>query len=287
MNKPKQEANPEQQEASRLYRKPQRSGNVWYGIDLVLLIYLGFFCSNWILPQQLTPAGAVTRPGEAQSFAENRSVRLIKATYSPRQEVMELLLQFTNQNYDNVNDYYYALELAGASTRGIQVEEVFQESLVTVLRIEKLPRHYQEMQLYVAPKTVPMEQVTDSMTGTITLNRYNVQEGRIDRGKTRTGYLKDRLDAVIAYYEEILNRQEGVQAEYETRIEALEAENQEISENQSYMTDAESRKKEEVRLDNEEQISELRELVREQEQKVAATKREIQTAMEKRQSLHP
>lgn len=287
MNKPKQKGNPEQQEANRLYRKPQRSGKVWYGIGIVLLIYLGFFCSNWILPQQLTPADAVTRPGEAQNFAENRSVRLIKATYSPRQEVMELLLQFTNENYDNVEDYYYALELAGVKAKGLQVEEVFHEPLVTVLRIEDMPRSYQEMQLYVAPKTVPMDQVTDSITGTLILNRHNVTEGQIDRKQTRTGYLKERLDAVITDYEKIQKRQEDVQAEYETKIAALEAENQEIVENRRYRTDAESRRKEEDRLDNEEQISELRELVREQEQKVAATKREIQKAMEKRQSLHP
>ena len=57
-------------------------------------------------------------------------------------------------------------------------------------------------------------------------------------------------------------------------------------ENRRYRTDAESQKKEEVRLDNEEQISELRELVNQQEQKVEATKREIQNAKKKRQSLH-
>lgn len=287
MNQIKEEAHHGNQEANRIYRRKQRSGRVWYGIGLVLLIYLGFFCSNWILPQQLTPADAVTRPGEARSFAENRSVRLLRATYSPEQEVMEILLQFTNENYDNVEDYYYALELAGAKAKGLQVEPIFHEPLVTVLRIEHLPRSYQELQLYVAPKTVPMEQVTDAITGTLTLNRYNVTEGRINRRKTRTGYLKERLDSVIADYERIQKRQERVQADYETKIAALEAENQEILENRRYRTDAESRKKEEIRLDNEEQISELRELVKQQEQKVEATRREIQNAMKKRQSLHP
>ena len=115
--------------------------------------------------------------------------------------------------------------------------------LVMVLRIEHLPRSYQELQLYVAPKTVPMEQVTDAITGTLTLNRYNVTEGRINRRETRTGYLKERLDSVIAGYEMIQKRQERVQADYETKIAALEAENQEILENRRYRTDAESRKK--------------------------------------------
>lgn len=62
-------------EANRIYRKAQRGEKMWYGIALVLLIYLFFFCSNLILPQKLTPKNAVTKLGETQNFAENRSVR--------------------------------------------------------------------------------------------------------------------------------------------------------------------------------------------------------------------
>ena len=117
----------ELEQKNQVYRKAKRSRKPYYLIGSILLVYLFFFCSNLIFPQGEVHKAGATKPGEAVPFAENRTVTLIQATYSPDQELMEIVLQYTNENYDNVNDYYYTMTLAGADTKGLTVNPRFEE----------------------------------------------------------------------------------------------------------------------------------------------------------------
>ncbi|MCU7378928.1 hypothetical protein OBO34_11230 [Clostridiales Family XIII bacterium ASD5510] len=274
-------------EKNKVYKKANRSRANYVGVGLVLFIYLFFFLSNQVLPQKMTEAGSVTKLGKEYDFAENRTVSLIRATYSEEQEMMEVLLHFTNKNYDNVNDYFYTLALSGTSTKGKMVEEVFNEDLFTVLRIKDLPKRYREATIYFAPKVVPVDAITDKLTGEIILNTHNVTKQHINLHKGRTDYLKERLNSMITYYEKVLQRQEAILEDLETRAAALTSENEEISENKAYMTEKEIRQREETVIDNEDQLMEVREQIKSENEKIKRTKAEIEQAKAKRDQLKP
>ena len=268
-----------------MYRKAKRSRKPYYLIGSILLVYLFFFCSNLIFPQGEVHKAGATKPGEAVPFAENRTVTLIQATYSPDQELMEIVLQYTNENYDNVNDYYYTMTLAGADTKGLTVNPRFEEPLITVLLIPNLPEDYRELTLLFAPKTVSMDQITDDITGTVVLNEYNVTEGTIDRSKTKSAYLKERLEVILVSYEKTLQRQEKQKAKLENRIEALLSEQDAFQENKRYMTEEEVEQGEALLLENETELMEVREELKQQEARIKETKKLIEDAKETYQQI--
>lgn len=251
----------------------------------VMLTYIFFFTSTLFFPEQITKSTEVTKPGMIIDFAENRSATLINAVYSKEQQMMEIVMHFENKNYDNVNDYYYALELLGCKTKGITIREVYNEDLFTVLRIEDLQKGYAEMTLYYAPKTVAENQVTDAITGQFTLNKHNVQQGRIDLRKDKLTYLAERLDSVIKSYKDILTAQEKELKEYQATTIALEAENQKVAQNSPYLTQKELEEKQLLAQANEDALVEMREDIKMQQQKIQYTKKEIAAATEKRNLL--
>lgn len=275
----------ELEQKNQVYRKAKRSRKPYYLIGSILLVYLFFFCSNLIFPQGEVHKAGATKPGEAVPFAENRTVTLIQATYSPDQELMEIVLQYTNENYDNVNDYYYTMTLAGADTKGLTVNPRFEEPLITVLLIPNLPEDYRELTLLFAPKTVSMDQITDDITGTVVLNEYNVIEGTVDRSKTKSAYLKERLEVILASYEKTLQRQEKQKAKLENRIEALLSEQDAFQENKRYMTEEEVEQGEDLLLKNETELMEVREELKQQEARIKETKKLIEDAKETYQQI--
>lgn len=272
-------------EKNKIYLKKQKEKRIYIILAAIVSIYCFFFLSSFILPQKTTSAEDVTVIGKEINFAENRTVTLVRADYSGEQKMMEIVLYFTNQNYDNVNSYYYAFSLTGASTKGLVVDEVFNEELFTVLRIKDLPKDYGEMTLYFAPKTVEESQITDEITGTVILNQYNVEKKSIDLNKSRRDYLIERLELVIGEYKTTLERQTKKLEDLQTTAAALETENKEIKENKLYMTDYEIQQREQTIIENEDMLVEVKEEIKLQEEKVKATRAEIKAAENKKNKL--
>lgn len=272
-------------EKNKIYNKQKKRKSKFYIIGAVVLVYCFFFLSSLILPAQRTDADHVTKIGEEISFAENRTVTLVDAKYSKEQEMMEVVLHFTNQNYDNVNDYYYALTLTGASTKGLEVQEVYNEDLFTVLRVKDLPKNYTEMTLLFAPKTVELGKVTDDITGSVILNKYNVSADTIDVHKGRTEYLAERMNTVIITYEKQLKRQENSLDELLQKKTAIESENSEFEKIKKYMTDQEIEQKELVIIENQERLVEIQEDIKTQQIKISNTKQKITDAKNKMEQL--
>lgn len=275
----------ELEQKNKVYRKAKRSKTPLYLMGTILLVYLFFFCSNLFIPQGEIHKETTTRMGEEVPFAENRTVTLIQATYSPKQQLMEIVLQYTNENYDNVDDYYYTLTLAGADTKGLTVKPRFEESLITVLLIEDLPKDYKELTLLFAPKTVAMDQITDEITGSVVLNAYNVTEGTVDTTKTKSAYLKERLEVVLDSYQKTLQRQEKQKQELEDRIDALLAEQEAFLENKRYMTEEEVQQGEAMLIENETELMETREELKQQEAIIKETEELIRDTKEKYQQI--
>ncbi len=272
-------------EKNRMYQKKRKSV-VRICIFAVVMIYAFFFTSKLIIPAPLTGPGEVTRIGQEAEYAENRTCSLISADYAQEQELMEIVLTFTNENYDGIDDYYYALECTGASTKKLTIKEVYHEDLFTVLRIQNLPKGYHELTLLYAPKLVAMEEVTDDMTGKVILNKHNVEEtAKIDTGKNRADYYKERLSAMEDALEEKLARQQAKLSELEIRKKALEDEIMEIEENRLYMTADEIQMQQERAISNTEEIAGTDEEIILQKKRIEAIKESIKDVREKENAL--
>lgn len=270
----------------KLYRNSNRAfRKTAFCITAVAIIYVFFWTSGFTMTGPITKESGVSKIGAEFDFAENRSVRLISATYSAQQEMMELVLNFHNKNYDNVNDYYYVIKLLRGNADKVTIDEVYHEELFTVLRFRGLKDSYKELTLYFAPKTVPAKDVTDEMTGVIRLNKYNVSLGAIDMKKTKTGYLADRIQAVIADCEKTLKEQQAALSEYEARADALLTENKELAANEKYMTQEEILSSEQTIAENELEYTQTQMQIGQQREMIAQTEQEIADAKEKQREL--
>ncbi len=276
----------ETRERNKIYHKSPRRKTPIYASIAVCIIYAFFFLSNIIMPTPITEADGVTKIGEETDFAEKRTYVLLSCQYSEKQELMEIVIQFTNNNYDRINEYYYALMLSNAKTSKVELEEKYNEDLFTVLHIKNLPKGYGDMELLFAPKTTTEDAVTDDITGTAILNRHNVESvGYIDPGKTKSAYLKDRLDGMIASLEERLGRQQKKLDKLRTTKQALMDEAQSYEENKKYMTaDEIARMDETVKL-NQEDAAKLGSEIENQKQKISKTQEKITEARQKRDAL--
>ena len=176
--------------------------------------------------------------------------------------------------------------LSNAKTSKVELEEKYNEDLFTVLHIKNLPKGYGDMELLFAPKTTTEDAVTDDITGTAILNRHNVESvGYIDPGKTKSAYLKDRLDGMIASLEERLGRQQKKLDKLRTTKQALMDEAQSYEENKKYMTaDEIARMDETVKL-NQEDAAKLGSEIENQKQKISKTQEKITEARQKRDAL--
>ena len=272
-------------EKNKIYHKQKKRKSKYYLIGAVVIIYCFFFLSSLILPAQRTDKADTTPVGEPVPFAENRTVTLVDAKYSKEQELMEIVLHFTNQNYDNVNEYYYALTLAGASTKGMKVEEIYNEDLFTVLRVKDVPPKYTEMTILFAPKVVDETDITDEITGTVTLNKFNVTSATIELNKARTAYLAERMNLVIANYEKQLSRQKNKLEELQQMEAAIISENEEFEKNKKYMTDQEISEKELVIIEKQDTLVEVREDIATQKAKIQNTQDKIDESKKKLESF--
>lgn len=273
-------------EKNKIYaakRKGKKKRNI--AIGAVLCIYTFLFASSFVLPSELSSASEVTEMGSEIEFAENRAVTLVSATYDESKELMELVMNFKNNNYDNIDDYYYAVELAGTSSRGVITNEIYNDNLITVIRVEHLPKNYDEMTFLFAPKAGELTTVTDEMTGEIILNKYNVTIGSVDLNKSKTDYLIDRMDSIIKNYEKRLERKNKQLKEVENRISALEGEIADLEKNEMYMTEEEIARKQQTILNNQDEIVEAQEELNKYKAQISQIEEDIREAEARRNAM--
>lgn len=253
---------------------------------VLVLCYTFFFSSKLLLPPIISPASAVTSIGQVTEYTDGRSAVLVSAKYAKEQRLMEVTLQLTNDTFDNVNDYYYSFELLGRSPKNVEIKEVMNDQLITVLQFHNL-KSFDECTLYFAPKSGKLSDVTDDETGIFILNKHNIDYvNHIETGKTETDYLRERLHNVIAEYEESLETQNRKLEKLQTKVEALLNENAEMERNKKYLTAIELDSSEDKIKENLEVIAETKTEISAQETKVKNLEKLIAEAKEKEAALN-
>jgi len=204
---------------------------------LIGLVYIFFASSKLIFPPEIMSKDSVAHIGEPNDYMEGHAFTLISVTYSAEQEMMEVVVEFSNTTNDGVNDYYskaFALGRTGKS-KECQVKEIMNEKLLAVYRIEGLKKYY-EVELLFAPMVAEINAITDGETAHAWLNKYNVKTGHIDTSKTKMDYLLDRLAIVISGYTKDLKTKNDEIKEHQTAIKALEEDSVKLTESMDYLT---------------------------------------------------
>ena len=129
-------------EKEKIYHEKKKARTPIYIVIGVLIIY-------------------VTALGVEEEYTENRSVTLVSAEYSKDQEIMEIVLNLKNNNYDNVDTYYYALTAMNEKSSKIKIKEIFNEDLFTVIRLEGVKKNYREIEFMLAPKVGDINEIND------------------------------------------------------------------------------------------------------------------------------
>lgn len=271
---------------NKVYQENQKSKRYIVIAIVIFVIYVFFFTSKLIIPDPITDKNLVTKFGKETDFAENRTYTLISAQYSEEQKMMEVVLSLNNKNYDKIDDYFYAITSTGANTKKITINEIYNEELFTVIRLENVPKKYGEINLMFAPKTTSLEDVTDEQTGSIIINKYNISNvDNIDLNKTKSGYLKERLDGMITSLENRLDKQQNRLDELKTKAAALQEDIDSFESDKKYMTNDEINNKQEIVLQNQTDIKEINAEISKQESKIKATKVKIKDAKTKKAAL--
>lgn len=273
-------------EKEKIYHEKKKARTPIYIVIGVLIIYAFFFTSKLTIPQPITSEKDVTALGVEEEYTENRSVTLVSAEYSKDQEIMEIVLNLKNNNYDNVDTYYYALTVMNEKSSKIKIKEIFNEDLFTVIRLEGVKKNYREIEFMLAPKVGDINEISDEMTATVILNKYNVDTvNRINTSKTKTDYLQERLVGMVDQLKDRLERQEDKLQQLKTKKSSLEKEITDSEKEQKYMTAEEVQEMTERNQSNQDTILETDELIKKQQKKIEKTQREIKDAKEKAAAL--
>ena len=267
-------------EKEKIYHKKTKAKYPIIIAACIVLMYAFFFTSKLTLPEHISDRTLTTKIGQENDFSENRSCTLVSAKYSESQNVMEVILNLKNENYDNVNDYYYALTSVGEDPADIKINEIYNEDLFTVIRLENLDPSFREINFLIAPKTVAdINKVKDENTASIILNKYNVSNVQhIDLDKTKTEYAIERLEGMVGTLNKRLDRQNKKLQELNTQLKALKEEENLLNEESKYMTDSEVREKKEHINQNDNLQAEVEQEIVKQQNKIKNTEAEIANA---------
>lgn len=273
-------------EKEKIYHEKKKTRKPIYIVIGVLIIYAFFFTSKLTIPQPITDKSDVTIIGEEVEYGDNRGATLVSAEYSKEQEMMELVLNLKNDNYDNINDYYYALTAVNEKSDKIKIKEVFNEDLFTVIRLNGVKKNYREIEFLIAPKLADINEITDDQTAILTLNKYNVTSvSKIKTDKTKTDYLKERLMGMLQQLEARLAKQEDKLEKLEVKKAALGKEIADSEKEQKYMTAEEVQEIIERNQSNRDLIDETTDAIEKQKKKIEKTQAEIKDAKEKADAL--
>lgn len=162
----------------------------------VLLSYIFFFTSKLIILEPITSESDVTLINKNIDFSDSRKIKILSSTYDEGNETLELLMEFQNNNYDGINDYYFVPKIINSSIKSVQTEEVLNNKLLRVVRIYNL-KSFNEVQLYVAPKITSVEKTKNDDTIKLVFNEYNTKFKSLDFEKNEKDYLLERINNVI------------------------------------------------------------------------------------------
>ena len=254
--------------------------NIFFTI--VALIYICFFTSKLWIPPEITSKENVTSVGkEIQYCSEERTYKVVSATYDEEQQEFEIVMQLGNRSYDGISDYYYAFDLMGATKRHTVIKEILNDSLVTVVRIYNI-KDFREMSFYIAPKlSDDISDITDEQTAFLTFNKYNITYGSIDDNKTADEYLKDRVQAI---YEDYLKDEEKEKAKIDkltAEADAVKEDSIKISESMEYMTIEEQIYAEQQLDSNDGKVAELQKQIEAEKGKLERLQQKIKNAKQK------
>lgn len=270
--------------AEKLYKYEKHQKLVFGSIGAVLIILIFCFLSNFIFPAKLVSKSDVTKIGIPYEFDSLRSFTVYEISYAKAQETLEVVLEFTNNNFDGVDDYYYALALTGASNKNIKIDEVLHDTLLTVIRIHGV-KPFDEAQLLFAPKYGNMEDATDAQTGICTINKYNLQMVNSFDTKNKADYLICRIDVIIAKLEKQLKRENDNLQALRDRVKNLEKENLAMEDSKSYLTTDELSSADDKILKNKEIINRTKDGIRQKEQKIETLQGKLDEAKSKKEEI--
>lgn len=271
--------------AVKLYKYDKHKKLILGTIVAMLIILIFFFSSNLLLPAKLVKPGEVTKIGTEYEFDYLRNFTVYEMSYSKSQQMIEVVMEFANENYDGIDDYYYALSLSGANSKGVRIDESVHDSLITVIRIYGVTS-FDEAQLLFAPKYGRLEDATDAQTGIITMNKYNLRQvDKIDSDKSKVAYLIQRIDIIIEKLEKKVNKERDKLKALKAQIENLKNENIELEENKAYLTSDELATVDEKILKNKETINTTNEAIRQKKRKIEELQKELYETKSKKDEL--
>ncbi len=270
--------------AEKLYKYEKHRNLILGSILAVLIILLLCFLSNLIFPAKLVSKSDVTKIGTSYEFDSLRSFTVYEISYAKAQETLEIVLEFSNNNFDGVDDYYYALSLTGANSKNIEIDEVLHDTLLTVIRIHGV-KPFDEAQLLFAPKYGAMEDATDAQTGICTINKYNLQMVDSLDTKKKEDYLVCRIDVIIAKLEKQLKRETDQLQTLHDQVKNLEKENLELEDSKSYLTTDELSSADDKILKNKEIINRTNDAIRQKEAKIESLQDKLDEARAKRDEI--
>lgn len=221
---------------------------------IVLAIYIFFFTSNLWINRPLLPASQI---GEKISYMDQRSYRLVSAVYDEDKKEMELVLDLENNSLDNINDYYYSLTMKRGNTKKVEIKEVYNNPLLTVIRLKNIPSRYREIEFLFAPKITKIEKITDDMTGIIRLNKNNVKVAKLKANKSEKDYLKERIESLILSLDKKIEKNNKNIKGYKDNISAIDSEKKYYNENKNFMSEDEIKSEERKIEEFEFKISEI------------------------------
>ena len=84
--------------------------------------------------------------------------------------------------------------------------------------MEGVKKNYREIEFMLAPKVGDINEISDEMTATVILNKYNVDTvNKINTSKTKTDYLQERLVGMVDQLKDRLERQEDKLQQLKTK----------------------------------------------------------------------
>lgn len=249
---------------------------------IVVLVYICFFTSKLWIPPELTSKENVTTLGEEITYCEEeRTYKIVSATYDEEKQEFEIVMQLANKSYDGINDYYYAFTLTGAREKHTVTKEILNDSLVAVVRVYNI-KDFREMNFYIAPKlSDDISDITDEQTAFLIFNKYNITYADIDDNKTAEEYLRDRVQAIYEDYLKDEEKRNNKIKELQQELEAVKQDSIEINESMEYMTYEEQIYAEKTLDDNEAKEAELEKQIEAEKAKLERLQEKINNAKQK------
>lgn len=271
--------------AVKLYKYDKHKKLIEGSIIVVIILLIFFFISKLILPAKLISAEDVTKIGTSYEFDYLRTFTVYDMSYSPSEQTLEIVMEFSNENYDGIDDYYYALSLTGASSKGTEIRELLHDTMITVIQISGV-KPFDECQLLFAPQYGSLSEATDAQTGAITINKYNLKiVDKLDSSKSKESYLIDRMEIIIDGLKKQLDAEKDNLHNLQNQMQNLEKENIELEENKVFLTSDELSAVDDKITKNKETINKTNESIRQNEQKVEDLKKKLSEAISKKEEL--